>query len=70
MFFMKWGQMMTTDLNERLDLFFKIIDTDGNGMLDYDEIMEIVQISLTAAMPYKNEEFILFVSEYFTDVIF
>ena len=44
MFFMR--QMMTEDFNERIDLFFKIIDTDGNGMLSYEEVLEICEISL------------------------
>jgi Ca2+-binding EF-hand superfamily protein len=53
-------QIQTENLNEKIDLFFKIIDTDGNGMLSYDEVGEICEMSLTNCFTpsEENEEFI------------
>jgi hypothetical protein len=67
-FFMK--KIKASDLNDKIDLFFKIIDTDGNGMLSYEEVLEICETSLKVCFAQKDAKFILFVSEFFTDLIF
>ena len=35
------GFIIVTTFEEKIDLFFKMIDTDGNGMLSWDEVHEI-----------------------------
>ena len=56
-FFKCISKLTTKDFNEKIDLFFKVmrvelisclqmIDTDGNGMLSWDEVFELCQASL------------------------
>lgn len=37
----------SNDLKDKIDLFFKIVDADGNGMFSYDEIKDICKLSLS-----------------------
>lgn len=48
----------STDVTEKIDRLFKIIDEDGNGNLSYEEICEVVTNSLstyTNIWENKNE---------------
>ena len=53
-------------------MFFKIIDTDGNGQLSFDEVFEICEMSLGNCFSKtdENDQFIKTLSEFFTTVIF
>ena len=35
----------TSDIDKKVDRFFNLIDEDGNGLLDYDEILHLCQRS-------------------------
>lgn len=38
--------VMSRSLKDKLDLFFSIVDADGNGNFSYDEIKEICEMSM------------------------
>jgi len=59
-------------LQDKIDLFFKIIDTDGNGLLSYDEVLDISFLSLRRSMQgtEANENVTKMLSEYFANLIF
>lgn len=55
----------STDVTEKIDRLFKVIDEDGNGHLSYDEICQLVSRSLSTytniwqedgSEPATNEE--------------
>lgn len=39
------------NIDSKIDLFFKIIDQDGNGTLSYDEVFEICSNSFEKFSP-------------------
>ena len=50
---MDWGEFLklmvsirAKTLSEKINLFIKIADEDGNGLLSWDEIYELAQICL------------------------
>ena len=52
--FLYWEQyfqalklISSNDLNDKIDLFFKIVDADGNGLFSFDEIKDICLLSLS-----------------------
>ncbi len=47
-----------------------MIDTDGNGLLSWDEVYELCQASLSIASTAENEEFINDMAKFFADFIF
>jgi len=51
-------------------LFFKIIDTDGNGLLSWDEVFELCQASLSDFGTGENDSFIEDMARFFADFIF
>ena len=74
---MKWSkfldcmtQINTEDFSKKLGLFFKMIDTDGNGMLSWDECFELCQDSLGLCKTEEGDEFVNEMSEFFADFIF
>ena len=45
-FFAALKLISSSDLNDKIDLFFQIVDSDGNGNFSYDEIKEICELSM------------------------
>ena len=39
--------ILSSDLKDKIDLFFKIVDADGNGMFSFEEIKDICKLSLS-----------------------
>jgi len=61
------------DISDKIDMFFKIIDSDGNGQLSWDEVYEISLMSLKRSLVIKeekSEDLIKELAEYFADLIF
>jgi Ca2+-binding EF-hand superfamily protein len=56
-------------LKEKIDLFFDVIDEDGNGKLSYEEIFRICKLVLKQAGA-ENEKFLNEFSHLFTKIIF
>ena len=69
-FFEAMKILKTTDLKTKIDRFFKIIDSDGNGMFDFDEVSEICKMSLAKFTTQEGIELRDIAGEYFTDLIF
>jgi len=62
--------LTTSDLELKLSMFFSIIDADGNGMFDYNEIFEICKLSFSKdwkeeGLDYRDE-----LADYFASFIF
>ena len=54
---------------EKIDLFISISDSDGNGLLSYDEIFKLSKLCLSHYV--KNQgEFLDVLCEYYTRLIF
>eukprot|EP00347_Sterkiella_histriomuscorum_P002271 403368799 len=60
----------STNFEEKINLFFKIIDTDGNGLLSWDEVFELCQASLQDFQTGSNDDFIDDQAKFFADFIF
>ena len=61
---------MATTFEEKIDLFFEMVDEDGNGMLSWEEIYNICQESLQVFKGNKDSQFIDNLSKFFSDYIF
>ena len=46
----------SSDLKDKIDLFFKIVDADGNGNFSFDEIKDICKLSLSKIEESKHYE--------------
>lgn len=46
-FFSAMKLLSSSDLKDKIELFFNIVDSDGNGMFSFDEIKEICKLSLS-----------------------
>jgi hypothetical protein len=61
------------DISDKIDMFFKIIDSDGNGMLSFEEVYEISLMSLQRTVT-SNEtadlQVIKDLADYFATIIF
>lgn len=59
-------------IREKIDLFIKIADDDGNGQLSKKEIFDLCKICLGKMVKSDNEDnaFLENISEYFTKLIF
>ena len=65
------GIIKAKTLHEKIDLFIKIADEDGNGNLSKEEIMNLCRICLEKFINPKNDPvFFRELSEYFTQLIF
>jgi len=55
-FFAAVKLISSSDLNDKIDLFFSIVDADGNGNFSYEEIREICELSMSKIdlNKYKN----------------
>lgn len=61
------------EISDKIDMFFKIIDSDGNGQLSWDEVYDISMMSLKRSLVVddeKSEGLIEELAEYFADLIF
>lgn len=69
-FFAAMKLISSNNLKDKIDLFFNIIDTDGNGMFSFDEIKDICKLSLSKIEQDNNnyneymEEFCDFYARY------
>jgi|JI10StandDraft_1071094.scaffolds.fasta_scaffold171956_1 Ca2+-binding EF-hand superfamily protein len=45
-FFVAMKMVMSKSLKDKLDLFFSVVDSDGNGNFSFEEIKEICEMSL------------------------
>lgn len=77
--FLSWEEFMkgmiiikSKDIGDKLNLFFKIIDTDGNGLLSYDEVEELSHRSLQRSPFFSDSDdpMIKELANYFADLIF
>ena len=65
--------MKSPDIKDKIDVFFHIIDSDGNGFLSFDEVYEISKSSLQRSLGdknNKNDEVVNTLSSYFANLIF
>ncbi len=65
--------MKSRFIQDKIDLFFHIIDTDGNGFLSFDEVYEISKGSLQRTLGDKddnNDEVVSTLASYFANLIF
>jgi hypothetical protein len=63
----------SNNIADKIDMFFKIIDNDGNGLLSFDEVYEISLMSLKRTVKSENEnsmEVIQELAEFFATLIF
>ena len=60
-------------ISDKIDMFFKIIDTDGNGLLSYSEVLDLSLMSLKRNIKGEDknsEEVVGELAKYFADLIF
>lgn len=53
-FFSTMKLISSNNLTDKIDLFFDIIDSDGNGMFSFDEIRDICKLSLSKIEQSEN----------------
>ena len=78
--FLSWNEFLkgmitikSDSITDKIDMFFKIIDTDGNGLLSYAEVLELSLMSLKRNIKRddkSSEEVIDELAKYFADLIF
>jgi Ca2+-binding EF-hand superfamily protein len=54
-FFAALKLISSTDLNDKIDLFFQIVDADGNGSFSFPEIRQICQLSMSKINKSEGE---------------
>ena len=66
--------MKSNNISDKIDIFFHVIDSDGNGLLSFDEVYEISKKSLMRTLGDKNDnnddEVVNSLASYFTNLIF
>ena len=70
--------MKSKNISEKIDMFFKVIDTDGNGLLSFDEVYELSKASLERTIGDKKKEseeedkndVVTILATYFANLIF
>jgi Ca2+-binding EF-hand superfamily protein len=75
--FLEWEEFVLTmktmqakTLKEKVDLFFNIIDEDGNGVLEWDEVYKIAKVILQQAGGSDNDKFLHKYAKSFAKIIF
>lgn len=78
--FLSWEEFLkgmitikSESISDKIDMFFKIIDTDGNGLLSYEEVLELSLMSLKRNIKGQDkasEDIINELARYFADLIF
>ena len=68
-------RMKSRFIQDKIDLFFFFLDTDGNGFLSFDEVYEISKGSLQRTLGDKddnndNDEVVSTLASYFANLIF
>jgi len=58
------------DLKDKIDLFFYIVDADGNGLFSFEEIKDICKMSFSKFEDASYEQFRDELSEFFASYIF
>ena len=70
-FFQALKLVSSRDLKDKIDLFFYIVDSDGNGLFSFDEIKDICQLSFSKFQNNPDyEEFREELSDFFARYIF
>ena len=67
------NDMKSDDIKDKLNFFFKIIDSNGDGSLSWDEVFKISLMSLSRNMQSEevdHESIIIDLSNYFAELIF
>ena len=66
------GMLTTSDFEKKIDLLFRLIDTDGNGLLSWKEVFELCMHSLAVCRSEYFPETSLLRDQavYFADFIF
>ncbi len=66
--------MKSNNISDKIDIFFHVIDSDGNGLLSFDEVYEISKKSLMRTLGDKNDnnddEVVNSLASYFANLIF
>ena len=65
--------MKSNNISDKIDIFFHVIDSDGNGLLSFDEVYEISKKSLMRTLGDKNDkddEVVNCLASYFANLIF
>ena len=65
--------MKSNNISDKIDIFFNVIDADGNGLLSFDEVYEISKQSLQRTLGDKNDdddEVVNCLATYFANLIF
>lgn len=78
--FLSWEEFLkgmitikSDSITDKIDMFFKIIDTDGNGLLSYQEVLELSFLSLKRNLKgndSNSDDVINELARYFADLIF
>lgn len=69
-FFRALKMISSRDLKDKIDLFFYIVDQDGNGRFSFDEIKKICKLSLSKFPDENYEKFREELSDFFARYIF
>ena len=72
-FLMGMITIKSENISDKIDMFFKIIDSDVNGLLSYQEVLELSYLSLKRNLQGKDktsDEVINELARYFADLIF
>ena len=70
-FFIAMKLVNTQDLKDKIDLFFNIVDSDGNGSFSFDEIKDICKLSISKIDgSEESEAFAESTQEFFANLIF
>lgn len=67
------NKIRSNNMEEKIDIFFKIIDNDGNGMLSFDEVYDVSLMSLKRNMIGESKdknEVVEELAKYFANLIF
>lgn len=61
--YVKWDQFFATvklvssnNLQDKIDLFFNIVDSDGNGSFSFDEIKDICKFSISKIAGNEHDD--------------
>jgi len=60
----------SSNIRQKLNFFFKIIDSDGNGCLSWNEIFDLCYRSLKQTVQKDEDTFMKSLAEFFTNMIF
>jgi Ca2+-binding EF-hand superfamily protein len=74
--FMNWEEFLegmkmirAKTLEDKIKLFISLADKDGNGLLSYDEVLELSVVCLSKFFE-PDDEYLQIMAQYFTRLIF